>query len=44
MNIDKSEIENFDNAELIFTNENKGLGNAIKELMLYTNEQGQANP
>ena len=31
-------IENFDNAELIFTNENKGLGNAIKELMLYTKQ------
>lgn len=29
-------IENFENVELIFTNENKGLGNAIKELMLYT--------
>ena len=29
-------IENFENAKVIFTNENKGLGNAIKELMLYT--------
>ena len=29
-------IESFKNVKLIFTDENKGLGNAIKELMFYT--------
>ena len=29
-------IEKFENTKLIYSNENKGLGNAIKELMLYT--------
>ena len=32
----KKIIEKFENIKLIYSNENKGLGNAIKELMLYT--------